>query len=101
MPDDYHFEWDEAKNRINIRKHGFDFADAEELFRSVLLVDPDIREDYGEKRWTGIGMLRGRTVYVVFAERGPETIRIISLRKASTRETKEYEKAIQNRLEAR
>lgn len=27
------FEWDEAKNRSNIRKHGLDFADAEEMFR--------------------------------------------------------------------
>ena len=32
------FEWDEAKNRTNIRKHGFDFAEAEEMFRGVLLV---------------------------------------------------------------
>jgi hypothetical protein len=29
-------EWDEAKNRANIRKHGFDFADAEEVFRGIL-----------------------------------------------------------------
>ena len=28
-------EWDEAKNRSNIRKHGFDFAEAEELFRGL------------------------------------------------------------------
>ena len=53
------FEWDEAKNRANIRKHGFDFAEAEEMFRGVLLVRPDTREDYGEERWLGIGMLRG------------------------------------------
>src|ERR1700676_1082522 len=29
------FEWDDAKNRANIRKHGFDFADAEEIFRGL------------------------------------------------------------------
>jgi len=34
-------EWDEAKNRSNLRKHGFDFADAEELFRGALLIRPD------------------------------------------------------------
>jgi len=95
------FEWNEAKNRANIRKHGLDLADAEEMFRGVLVVDPDTREDYGEKRWIGLGMIRGRTAYVVFAERGPEIIRIISLRKASRRECKEYEKTIQDRLEAR
>jgi hypothetical protein len=32
------FEWDEAKNRVNVRKHGFNFADAEEMFRGFLFV---------------------------------------------------------------
>ena len=94
------FEWDEGKNRANIRKHGFDFADAEEMFRGVLVVGPDTREDYGEKRWVGLGMIRERVAHVVFAERDLETIRIISLRKATSREQKEYEKAIADRLEA-
>jgi uncharacterized DUF497 family protein len=94
------FEWDEAKNRANIRKHGFDFAETEELFRGVLVVEPDTRENYGEKRWIGLGIVRGRVAHVVFAERDLETIRIISLRKATSREQKEYEKAIQDRLEA-
>jgi len=95
------FEWDEAKNRSNIRKHGIDFADVEDMFRGLLLASPDVRKDYGENRWIGIGMIRGRAVVVVFAERGPEAIRIISLRKATHRERKEYEKAIQNGLETR
>jgi uncharacterized DUF497 family protein len=94
------FERDEAKNRANIRKHGLDFAEAEEMFRSVLVVDPDTREDYGERRWTGVGMIRGRVVHVVFTERDEESIRIISLRKATRRESEQYEKAIQDRLEA-
>jgi uncharacterized DUF497 family protein len=94
------FEWDERKNRANIRKHGYDFTDAEEMFRGVLVVEPDTREDYGEKRWIGLGMVRGRVAHVVFAERDQESIRIISLRKATSREQKEYEKAIQDRLEA-
>jgi len=80
-------EWDEAKNRSNIRKHGLDFADAEEMFRGVLVVEPDTREDYGEKRWRGIGMIRGRTAAVIFAEPLPATIRIISLRRADHEET--------------
>jgi uncharacterized protein len=44
------FEWDETKNRANIRKHGLDFADAEEMFHGALLAYPDTREDYGEDR---------------------------------------------------
>jgi uncharacterized DUF497 family protein len=95
------FEWDETKNRSNIRKHGLDFLDAEEVFRGVIVVDPDTREDYGEQRWIGIGSIRGRTVHVVFTEPGPDIVRIVSLRKATRRESDQYEKAIQDRLEAR
>jgi uncharacterized protein len=97
---EHRFEWDEKKNRQNIKKHGFDFADAEEIFRGVIVADADTREDYGERRWIGLGSIRGRTVQVVFAERDPEVIRIISLRKATSRERKEYEKTIQDGLEA-
>jgi uncharacterized DUF497 family protein len=92
-------EWDETKNRANIRKHGLDFTDAEEMFRGLLIVDPDTREDYGERRWIGLGTIRGRTTHVVFTEPGSETIRIISLRKATPREREQYEKAIKDRLE--
>jgi uncharacterized protein len=92
------FERDEAKNRSNIRKHGLDFADAEEMFRG-LVADPDTAEDYGEKRWVGLGVSRGRILQVVFAKRGPDTVRIISLRKATRREIEQYEKKIQDGLE--
>jgi uncharacterized DUF497 family protein len=94
------FEWDEAKNRSNIRKHGLDFADAAEMFRGVLVVEPDTREDYGEKRWRGIGTIRGRTAAVIFTEPTLETVRIISLRRAHYEEREEYEKAIKDGLEA-
>ena len=97
----YRFEWDEKKNRQNIKKHGLDFVDAEEMFRGLLLVWPDVREDYGENRWTGIGKIRGRIAVVAFTDRGPETIRIISLRKANRRESKTYEEAVEDGLEAR
>jgi uncharacterized DUF497 family protein len=94
------FEWDARKNRANIRKHGLDFVDAEVMFHGLLIIEPDTREDYGEKRWRGIGAIRGRTTVVIFTEPAPETIRIISLRKAHYEEREEYEKAIQNGLEA-
>jgi hypothetical protein len=94
------FEWDETKNRANLRKHGFNFAEAEEMFRGVLLARADTREDYGEERWIGIGMIQGRFAFVAFAPRPHDTIRIMSLRKANNEEREEYEKAIQNGLEA-
>jgi uncharacterized DUF497 family protein len=93
-------EWDETKNRANVRKHGFDLAEAEEMFRGALLIRPDTDEDYGEERWVGIGMIRGRAAFVAFVERPQETIRIISLRKADHEEREQYEKALQNGLEA-
>lgn len=94
------FQWDAGKNRANIRKHGFDFAWAEQLFRGPLLARPDTREDYGEERWTGLGMLGGRVAVVTFAEPSPGNIRIISFRKANLEERKEYEDAVKEGLEA-
>jgi uncharacterized DUF497 family protein len=49
-----------------------------------------------------IGVLEGVVVVVVvFTERGEDTMRIISLRKANSIERKEYEEEIKNRLGAR
>jgi uncharacterized DUF497 family protein len=48
----------------------------------------------------GIGMLRGSIAFVAFTEPEPGTIRLISLRKADHEEREEFEKAIQNGLEA-
>jgi hypothetical protein len=90
---------DESKNRANIRKHGYDFADAQGMFGSPLIAEPDTREEYGENRWVGLGLIRGRVAHITFAERDAETVRIISLRKATSRERKAYENAIQDRLE--
>lgn len=94
------FEWDADKNRANMRKHGFSLAEAEGMFRRPFLVRPDVREEYGEMRWIGIGMIQDRVAFVAFAERPNDTIRIISLRKANHEEREEYEKAIQDGLEA-
>ena len=94
-----HFEWDEAKNELNIRKHGFDFADADRVFHGPFpfLIRIDCREDYGEDRWMGIGMLDGRVVVlIVFTEPATNIIRIISMRKATNHERAAYEKAIKN-----
>lgn len=89
---------DDEKNKSNIRKHGFDFADAWEIFEAPMLTRLDDREDYGEDRWIGIGLLRGRIVVVVFAEFEADTVRVISLRKALKRERIKYEQAITDGL---
>ncbi len=95
-----YFEWDERKNRANIKKHGFDFADAAEMFHGILLARPDPGEEYGEDRWIGIGVVKSRVAVVAFVERPPDGLRIISLRKASREERKQYEEALRHGLEA-
>lgn len=94
------FEWDEQKNRANIRKHGFDFADAYEIFEAPMLVRLDAREDYGEERYVGVGFLKEHVVVVVFAERNDDTVRIISLRKALKHERLKFEEAVRDGLDA-
>ncbi|KAM3108031.1 BrnT family toxin [Phormidesmis sp. 146-33] len=81
------FEWDERKNEINIDKHGFDFADAYRVFALPMAVELDERDNYGEDRWIGTGMLDERVVGVIYTEPDAETIRI----KALTHERRYYE----------
>jgi uncharacterized DUF497 family protein len=64
------FEWDENKNQDNRRRHGIDFGDVPKVFGSPMLVAIDDRQDYGEERWLGIGVLKNRTIVVVYTERG-------------------------------
>lgn len=92
------FEWDRQKNEANIAKHKLDFADASRIFRLPLRVSLDERQDYGENRWIGIGMLDGRVVVIVFTEPDEQTIRVISLRKALPYERKRYEQYLENEL---
>lgn len=94
------FEWDDAKRRANVRKHGFHFSEAEEMFRGLLLARPDLREDYHEERWIGIGMSRAQVALLAFAQLASGNLRIISLRKANREEQEGYEKFIQDGLEA-
>ena len=88
------FEWDEAKNEINIRKHGIDFADVTDMFNHPMLTLLDDREDYGEERWIGIGWMQRLVGVVVYVERHEDTIRIISARKATKHEVRRYEQSI-------
>ena len=91
------FEWDEEKRRENIIKHGLDFADAGQLFDHPMLTFPDERFDYDEVRCIGIGFMNTMVVaVVVFSERDPDIVRVISLRKAKKHEKERYERAFRN-----
>lgn len=89
-----HFEWDDNKNRINIRKHGIDFADVIDIFRHPMLTLLDDREDYGEERWIALGWIKAVIGVVVYVEREGDVIRIVSARKATKNEVRRYEQSI-------
>lgn len=88
------YEWDEAKNRQNIRKHGIDLRDVPSIFDRPMVTFLDQRKEYGEDRWVGIGMLKTMMTVVVFVERDRDTIRIISARKAARHEETIYSNEI-------
>ena len=87
------FEWDENKNAFNLKKHGISFNEAKTVFADELgrlILDPDNSE--GEERFILMEMSSHlRILSVCHCERGSETIRIISARKADKSERKQYE----------
>ncbi len=89
------FEWDESKRQINLSKHSIDFADLPPLFDGITVLLVDDRFDYGETRFTTLGLLNGIVFLVVHTETD-ETIRLISARKASKYEEEYYFQEIAN-----
>jgi uncharacterized protein len=88
------FEWDAAKERANLSKHGLAFAEAAQLFRAPSVIeDIDDRFDYGEERLIAFGPVRDIVLCCVYTWRGARR-RIISLRKANVEEVERYYKAI-------
>ena len=85
------FIWDEPKRQSNLKKHGLDFVDAAKVFDGTLVLFEDQRENYGEQRMIGIGLLDYLIVLIVHVELD-ESIRIISMRKADSDETDLYYK---------
>ena len=83
------FEWDDAKRKLNVQKHGIDFINASKIFDGYTLTIKDDRYDYGETRFVTFGILEGRVVAVVHTE-NEDSIRIISIRKATKYEEKKY-----------
>ena len=87
------FEWDEAKRKANIRRHGIDFAAVERVLAGPTITILDDRFDYGETRLLTFGLLNGEVVAITHTETD-EVIRVISFRKASKNEEKNYFKEV-------
>ena len=89
------FEWDEAKRKSNINKYGFDFADAYEVFDGVTLTMEDNRFSYVERRFITLGMLKNKIIVIAHTHY-KNTVRIISMRKATKNEQKLYFRGFSN-----
>ena len=84
------FVWDENKNHANSAKHGIDFETATQLWNDEHRVE--IHTTFSdENRSIIIGRLKTKLWAAIFTQRG-EAIRIISVRRARTKETALYEK---------
>jgi uncharacterized protein len=88
------YEWDEAKNKANARKHGLRFEDAELVFAGFCATLEDDRFDYGEDRVVTLGLLEGRLVVIVHVPFDDGT-RIISMRKGTRNEGKIYQERLE------
>ena len=85
------FEWDPHKGRVNVRRHGVDFADAVAVFedeRAITMWDDLTAVD--EQRWLTLGRdARSRMLVVAYAWRG-DGIRVFSARRATASERRQY-----------
>lgn len=85
-------EFDPAKDRLNREKHGLSLAEAQRFEWETAFWQVDNRADYGETRYLAIGYIGQRLHVLVYTDRG-KVRRVISLRKANSREEETYAKA--------
>ena len=89
MQDD-NFEWDDDKAARNWRDHAVTFEMAREVFRDPFAVEwEDLGQDQREERYSAIGMVEGRLLFVGCTMRD-DKIRIITARKAEPYERRKY-----------
>ena len=86
------FEWDRGKAETNLQKHGVSFEEAVTVFYDPLAAtfdDPD--HSQAENRWITIGYASKGILTVVCHSERAGVIRIISARRATSRERKKHE----------
>lgn len=86
-------ELDSAKDKANVAKHGISLAAAELMFQGLIQEFVDDRVEYGEERIIAQGFIAGRLFVCVYTWRGGIR-RIISLRRASRKETNAFYKRL-------
>ncbi|MGB4766741.1 MAG: BrnT family toxin [Rugosibacter sp.] len=86
------YEFDPIKDERNLDKHGLSLADADGFDWETAVVDEDTRKLYAEPRFEAKGFIGERLYVMVYCLRA-DVVRVISLRKANTREVKDYAEA--------
>ena len=93
----YDFEWDDDKNVRNFEKHGVWFEEAKTVWadsHASEVFDPQHSDNEDRYLRIGLSSLK-KTLLVVFCERNEgKTIRIVSARRATAKERKQYEEGI-------
>jgi uncharacterized protein len=90
---DDEFEWDNRKAAQNLAEHGVSFSAARLAFDDAFgVAREDRRGDYGEDRYSLLGMVDGRLLHVTYTFRG-DRVRIISARGAEPYEQRLYHEA--------
>ena len=88
-----YFEWDDAKERLNLKRHGVLFIEAATVFDDPLMVAYYSEEhSLEEERYVILGLSdKNRLLAVVYTQR--ERIRIIAARELTPRERRSYEES--------
>jgi len=86
------FEWDDAKDLSNQRRHGLSFQEARRLFESGIdyLEIFDVDHSETEDRFIAVGPIDRGLVVVVYTEPEEGVVRIIGARLANKREQALY-----------
>ncbi len=85
------FEWDDQKALANVKKHGITFGEATEVFYDPNALEIDDPEHSTDEDRFAIGYSTRQLLFVVFAQRQGDVIRIISARPPTPKERKLYE----------
>ena len=85
------YEFDSSKDDSNLDKHGLSLADAEGFEWETAVVREDARKLYAEPRFEAKGYIGDRLHVMVYCLR-VDAVRVISLRKANSREVQDYAK---------
>ena len=84
-------EYDPVKAEKNLVKHGISFEEAASALLDPMAIGFEDQDAEGESRWVLLGMSsQGRLLTIVYTLRDGEIIRLISARKATRNEARQY-----------